>query len=363
MTIDGNILDAFESVLDAKTGASGSASENTVGTVSKIGADGTIWVRLAGASTDTPCRTTTVAVKPGDSVTVEVGGGSARITGNVSSPSTDDETANRAVASASKAIDDAARASEAADVAEQSAISAQQSADAASTAAAEASTAAENASNDASTANAAANGALTQLSVVENVVGALSWVSEHAEYAASSDTEVIPGKFYFTRSGEQEPYTYVYVENPTGDPSDNGYYEIISIDEAVSNYVTSHLALTDDGLWVVKDNESYKLLLASSGMNIHDASGISVAEYGQNARIGREGEMHLTMTPSELAFRDASGTPVAYIEVVGGESLFYMTRAVVVSDLRFGNNKWTFATRDNDNLSLKWLGATGGTGA
>ena len=47
---------------------------------------------------------------------------------------------------------------------------------------------------------------------------------------------------------------------------------------------------------------------------------------------------------------------VAYIAVdpTTNESMFYITRAVVVKDLRFGNWKWY--DRFNGNLSLKWMG-------
>ena len=127
----------------------------------------------------------------------------------------------------------------------------------------------------------------------------------------------------------------------------------------LTNGVFVHSEDNDSTGWSIQD--ALELLIDNQSLIYAGATG-ATGSTGAVVRIGSETDMHLTMTPSELAFRDASGTPVAYIEVVGGESLFYMTRAVVVSDLRFGNNLWTFATRDNDNLSLKWLGATGATG-
>ena len=49
---------------------------------------------------------------------------------------------------------------------------------------------------------------------------------------------------------------------------------------------------------------------------------------------------------------------VAYIAVDDEtqESMFYITRAVVVKDLRFGNWKWY--DRSNGNLALKWIGGS-----
>jgi hypothetical protein len=372
MTIDGNILDDFESVLDMKVDSNRPGSSKTVGTVSRIDKDGSVWVRLAGASTDTPCRTVTVASKPGDTVEVEVGGGSARITGNVTSPSTDDSTAETAISHASRAMGDATRAYEAANEAQTSAdaaavaaVDAQTSANNAATAASNAqtsannaATAAANAQTSANTANTAANDALTQLGIVEQVVDVLSWISEHATYKASTDTEVVAGKFYFTRSGSgtaQNPYVYTYVVSPTGNPSTNHYYEIDSIDEAVSNYISAHLALTDDGLYVVKDNNGYKVLLSNAGMSVYDPQGGIVGSYGANVSIGRETETHIAITPTELALKDSAGQSIAYIAAdEGGLSTLFTTRVFATEGITFGSWRW-FENSDG-NLTLQWIG-------
>ena len=398
MSIDGNILDDFEAIFDAKVDGAKRESSKTVGTVSRIDKDGSVWVRLAGSTTDTPCRTVTVASKPGDTVEVEVGGGSARVTGNVSTPSTDDETADRAISHASRAMGDAARAYEAAndaqasaDAAAVAAVDAQNSADDAAEAAQtawdhaddantaaqtawnhadDANTAAIAAQGSAATANTAANGALTQLGVVENVVGALDWISEHASYAATQDTTVVPGKFYYTRSGSgtsQNPYVYTYVSNPSGNPSQQGYYEVASIDEAVSNYVSSHLALTNDGLWVVKDNQSYKLLLASTGMDVYNTIGNSVASYGEDARVGASSGMHILITSYELSFRDASNESAASIGAdASGNVALFVSRIVATSGVMEGTwsfpegitwTNWRFHEQEDGNLTLQWIGA------
>ena len=44
-------------------------------------------------------------------------------------------------------------------------------------------------------------------------------------YVLTTDTEVASGKTYYTRTGSEEPYTYTPVENPTGNPSQQGWYE------------------------------------------------------------------------------------------------------------------------------------------
>lgn len=44
-------------------------------------------------------------------------------------------------------------------------------------------------------------------------------------YNASTDTEVVEGKTYYTRSGTSPDYVYTKVASPTGNPSTSGYYE------------------------------------------------------------------------------------------------------------------------------------------
>lgn len=205
------------------------------------------------------------------------------------------DAAIRAQASADDAqasADDAAR----------SAAAAQASADQATIDAGAAHDAANNAQRDATTANRAANGALDQLSVVEDVIGVLNWVAEHGTYAASTDTEVVPGKYYFTRSGSAPNYTYTVVTNPTGNPSTQWYYELTGTDEAVSNYVSSHLALTNAGLWVQNDNNSYKILLASDGMKVYDENGILVATFGESIQFSSTRPQYIGSSSTYIIF-------------------------------------------------------------
>ena len=185
------------------------------------------------------------------------------------------DAAQDAAEAAQDAAEDAQSASESA---RDRAISAEGYAQQANTHATQAETYAGQALSSAETANTAANSAITQLGVVQDVVGVLDWVSTHATYKTSRDTSVVAGKMYFTKSGN----TYTLVVNPTGNPSTQGYYEIDSIDEAVTNYVTSHLALTNDGLWVTKDNNGYKILVSNTGVKIYDPQGILVSTFGES---------------------------------------------------------------------------------
>ena len=68
---------------------------DTVATVSRIDGD-TAWVKFAGSDSETPVKQT-IAVKKGDKVQVRASKGSAWITGNITSPPTDNTLAEEAV--------------------------------------------------------------------------------------------------------------------------------------------------------------------------------------------------------------------------------------------------------------------------
>lgn len=210
-----------------------------------------------------------------------------------------DQKADAASAAATSAQASASAAASAAATADSKAV-------AATNAASAAQTSADNALSSATTANTAANSALTQLGIVEDVVNVLNWISEHGTYKISTDTEVVPGKYYFTYSGG----SYNVVTNPTGNPSSQGYYELDSVDEAVSNFISAHLVLDNNGLWVIKDGQGYKTLLSNTGMIVYDTTGTAVASFGSSVVVGRAGtESYIEILPQEISGKDKDQNP------------------------------------------------------
>lgn len=246
-------------------------------------------------------------------------------------------SAASAEASAQQAIADAAAASSSAASAQasaQQAISDAGAARAAATAAQADATAASQAANEAkgaaTRANTAANDALTQLATVEDVIGVVDWVTEHGTYSLTTDTVIDPDKVYYTRTGsgtQADPYVYTAVAEP--DVSDIGSYYELDIDEALSQYVASHLALTNAGLYVLKDANGYKLLLANDGMRVIDPAGHTVATYGESITFDSERPQRIGGTDSYIEWRDtdSDGVPDSLaivadsIELSGGQSV------------------------------------------
>ncbi len=269
----------------------------------------TAWVHIPGGIDETPVKRT-INAKQGDVVQVRISDGSAWLMGNASAPPTDDTQAFIASGIAEKAEVDAKRAQDAAN-------SAENAAEQAWTKAGEAETAAGEASLSAAAANKAASGALTQLSVVEDVVGTLTWISEHGTYVLTQDTEVVPGKHYFEKQGD----VYNLIINPSGNPSTEGYYELSGVDEAVTNYVATHLALTNEGLWVVNDSGSYKVLLSSEGMKVFDPDGLPVSTFGESIEFSSTRPQHIGGDDAYITFYDSDNDGIPDAINIGGSNV------------------------------------------
>jgi len=227
---------------------------------------------------------------------------------------------------------------------------------------------AENAQESADVARTSASNALNQLSVVESVVGVLDLLSKHGTYSQITDTEAVAenGKWYFTRSGSgttADPYTYSVANVIVGD-SVTGYYELTDIDEAITNYVSSHLALTDDGLSLQQDGSDYRILISTNGLKIIGANGATVASYGTDTIIGNQTGFHVKIDGTELGFYQGTQR-VAYIN----NNQLYITQSVVLQQMDLGIpvangglGQWSWKVHPNgqnpqrNNLNLKWIG-------
>ena len=255
----------------------------------------------------------------------------------------DAETASAAASaaqtSANQAISDAAAASTAASNAQSSANQAISDAAAASTAAGNAQTAANEAKADASAASAAAssaqtsannaltyaNTALTQLSIVEDVSGVLSWIQDHGTYKVTTDTTVQNGTVYFIYNSPTQDYEPIVSPDPTKNPHQEGWY-ILDISDSQSEYIMAHLAVTSRGLWVLPSGmgtatdaqyaPNYKVLLASNAMYVYDGSGNLVSTFGANIEFSSTRPQYIGNNNTYIVFDPANGGSIT----IGGGS-------------------------------------------
>jgi len=200
----------------------------------------------------------------------------------------------------------------------------------------------------AASANRSATSALTQLSIVEDVAGTLSWIREHGTFVPSDDTRVVPGTVYFFIDGGD----YSPVVQPTGNPAVQGWY-VLDVTDSQSEFIMAHIAVTARGLWILPNgidhlsatvvvdgsgrtvvdgsgrellamerdvlySSGYKTLFSNTGMTIYDGTGTAVATYADDG-IGFDAGRVFTIGNEDayIVFRPASGTTPASITIGG----------------------------------------------
>lgn len=163
-----------------------------------------------------------------------------------------------------------------------------------------ATTNANTAIQQATNATNSANDALVQLATVESVIDTLNWITSHS--AVTSDTSVVADKNYYIRNQDG---TFTKVQEPTGNPHSQGWYEM---DEAISDYVAAHVALTDYGLNLKVDNSSYRIHIGTytstgdEGVYIIDGSGNVVSFFGENIRLGSDRAQYIGNNTAYIVF-------------------------------------------------------------
>ena len=212
----------------------------------------------------------------------------------------------------------------------------------ASAAASSAKASATSAHNAAVSANISANGALTSLSVVEDVAGTLNWIREHGSFVQTTDVTVKETTVYFELiDGEYVP---IVLPDPSKNPMEEGWY-VLDVSDSQSEYIMAHLAVTSAGLWVLPYNQlaphplvdsednnlvdsadnqlvdfskdpqnasGYKVLLSNSGMTVYDDEGDAVANYGATTTIGHSVGYNVHITDQAVLMRSGNTVLAKY---------------------------------------------------
>ena len=109
-------------------------------------------------------------------------------------------------------------------------------------------------------------------------------------------------------SASNDDYDFEIVSNPTGNPSTQGYYELDTTD-AVRDFVKAHLALNNDGLYVLKDGNGWKVLISNDHIEIQDDSGNVVANFGETIVLSApDSTATMEIYSSGFTLEDSSGS-------------------------------------------------------
>lgn len=187
---------------------------------------------------------------------------------------------------------------------------------------------AADARTSANQASAHATNALNQLGIVQDVVGVLDYAAKHGTFTRTSDTAIQAGKVYFTYDSQTGDYAPVI--DPQASQLSN-YYELTYSDDTMGDFIMSHLAVTQRGLWVLPSGmgqasdeqyaPGYKMLLSSGGSYIYDANGALVRSdtaSGTDFSAGRR--WHVGGDDAYILYTPASGSTPASL-TIGGSNI------------------------------------------
>ena len=133
------------------------------------------------------------------------------------------------------------------------------------------------------------------------------FADEYEEYILSEDTEVDETKAYYIRSGEEGEYIYTEVSEPTGNPQENGYYEIAHAPGTIpiDNYVKNNWRQIIGRKFAVDTDGN----LYANGANIININGaniatntITIGSFSENTQANvLNSNIHVPSTVSELS--------------------------------------------------------------
>lgn len=342
-------MSGFWNLADALESPDGQVESTRLGTVSRIESDGMVYVRFAGSDIDMPVHSRTVEVSPGDAVNITIEDGRAEVLGNYTDPSAGvkyvravEGIAQEAGATARVAVDSAAAARQVADEANKVAQATNQH------------------------FFADTNGAhVTDVTQDE-------WNDAVADEFSDYDPDT-------------RPY-HNQLLNSLGILLRTALNNLVSITRsAIAFYDGAGNAASNivarfgsDGAQIGK-NDTNRLELGAASLRAYDADGnlyFNMTPDGltadqidvnddlrqallqvANLVIGSTDGTYISANGSHMSFM-SGGNEVAYIDVDPNtnEAVFYMTRSIVVKDMQFGEGKWKWYKRDNNNMSLKWIG-------
>ena len=162
------------------------------------------------------------------------------------------------------------------------------------------------------------NATLRALGVAESVIDTINWIAEHGSMESQAGKTFDANNIYFVVDPNGD-YTvggtrYSVVEHPVA--SDIANYYMLSTDGSIHNYVSTHVVVDSEGLWIVPDSGGNKVLIATGGTGhtyetagtyIVSGSTVLASFTADGAQIGQTGKSHLALDYHSMQLCDAEG--------------------------------------------------------
>lgn len=134
-------------------------------------------------------------------------------------------------------------------------------------------------------------------------------------------------------------------ENSKEDHTNGLYYtmEPDSAQQAMADFIKAHLALNDEGLYVLKGENDWRVLVANDGVYIIDAQGRRIARYQDSITLGTNDGSHVDITTEAISFNIGNKT-YAY----AAQDKFFMINSEISGALYIGD----YSIRQKSNGKL-----------
>lgn len=142
------------------------------------------------------------------------------------------------------------------------------------------------------------------------------------------------------------------------------YYEMTLTDD-IDKYLATHLALTDDGLNVMRDAESPRLLISNDQVQVIGPDGRIIASYGATVTIGDKSGFNAEFDSDSLTFFFGNQEMASFGNAGTVEEpdwRMFIDNAQATNSLIMGGDEdnpdriWQWTVRDNGNLAAVYLG-------
>lgn len=172
---------------------------------------------------------------------------------------------------------------------------------------------------------------LRELSVAQDVVGTINWITNHGTMTSQAGQTFDSNQVYFVVDPNGDYLVggtrYAVVPEPVA--SDINNYYTLSISESVQNYVATRIVVDSEGLWIIPDSGGNKVLIATGSGSTYTTAGTYIVGSGntalasftaRGARIGRDNTGNIFVENDRITFNAIDGTEALRIQFEGAGS-------------------------------------------
>lgn len=144
------------------------------------------------------------------------------------------------------------------------------------------------------------------------------------EYITTLDTTVQEDKQYYIKS---DIISYELITEYIPNPYALGLYELDTVNKSISNYINTYVKLDNGAIVIQADNTEASVHISLDGIAFKNHDGIQVANFAENITLGKENEASMYISSNGIILQDNNGTPIANFAqniILGNQNEMYL---------------------------------------